>query len=87
MTRMKPMQTQILMNTQAVTGEFSTEQTDKNESTDEDYNTQIATEQENQRYDKRLHEYRVQKINEQMALYQRLVDDGTKSPQRSCLLH
>lgn len=61
----------------AVTGEFSTEQTDKNESTDEDYNTQIATEQENQRYDKQLHEYRVQKINEQMALYQQIVDDGT----------
>lgn len=61
----------------ADTGEFSTEQTEKNESTDEDYNKQIATEQENQRYDKRLHEYRVQKINEQMALYQQLVDDGT----------
>lgn len=60
----------------AVTGEFSTEQTDKNESTDEDYNTQIATEQENQRYDKQLHEYRVQKINEQMASYQQIVDDG-----------
>ena len=60
----------------AVTGEFSTEQTEKNESTDEDYNTQIATEQENQRYDKQLHEYRVQKINEQMASYQQLVDDG-----------
>lgn len=57
-------------------GEFSTEQTEKNESTDEDYNTQIATEQENQRYDKQLHEYRVQKINEQIALYQQLVDDG-----------
>ena len=61
----------------ADTGEFSTEQTEKNESTDEDYNKQIATEQENQRYDKQLHEYRVQKINEQMALYQQLVDDGT----------
>lgn len=61
----------------AVTGEFSTEQTDKNESTEDDYNTQIATEQENQRYDKQLHEYRVQKINEQMALYQQIVDDGT----------
>lgn len=60
----------------AVTDEFSTEQTEKNESTDEDYNTQIATEQENQRYDKQLHEYRVQKINEQMALYQQIVDDG-----------
>lgn len=42
----------------AVTGEFSTEQTEKNESTGEDYNKQIATEQENQRYDKQLHEYR-----------------------------
>ena len=60
----------------AVTGEFSTEQTEKNESTDEDYNTQIAMEQENQRYDKQLHEYRVQKINEQMASYQQIVDDG-----------
>lgn len=60
----------------AVTGEFSTEQTEKNESTDEDYNTQIATEQENQRYDKQLHEYHVQKINEQMASYQQIVDDG-----------
>ena len=57
-------------------GEFSTEQTEKKESTEDDYNTQIATEQENQRYDKQLHEYRVQKINEQMALYQQIVDDG-----------
>lgn len=67
-------------------GEFSTEQTDKNESTDEDYNTQIATEQENQRYDKQLHEYRVQKINEQMALYQQLVDDGTLKAAHSGLV-
>ncbi len=70
----------------AVTGEFSTEQTDKNESTDEDYNTQIATEQENERYDKQLHEYRVQKINEQMALYQQLVDDGTLKAAHSGLV-
>lgn len=70
----------------AVAGEFSTEQTDKNESTDEDYNTQIATEQENQRYDKQLHEYRVQKINEQMALYQQLVDDGTLKAAHSGLV-
>lgn len=70
----------------AVTGEFSTEQTDKNESTDEDYNTQIATEQENQRYDKQLHEYRVQKINEQIALYQQLVDDGTLKAAHSGLV-
>ena len=58
----------------ADTDEFSTEQIEKKESTEEDYNTQIATEQENQRYDKQLHEYRVQKINEQMALYQQIVD-------------
>lgn len=67
-------------------GEFSTEQTDKNESTDEDYNTQIATEQENQRYDKQLHEYRVQKINEQIALYQQIVDDGTLKAAHSGLV-
>ena len=67
-------------------GEFSTEQTEKNESTDEDYNKQIATEQENQRYDKQLHEYRVQKINEQMALYQQLVDDGTLKAAHSGLV-
>lgn len=70
----------------AVTGEFSTEQTEKNESTDEDYNTQIATEQENQRYDKQLHEYRVQKINEQMASYQQIVDDGTLKAAHSGLV-
>lgn len=70
----------------ADTGEFSTEQTDKNESTDEDCNTQIATEQENQRYDKQLHEYRVQKINEQMASYQQLVDDGTLKAAHSGLV-
>lgn len=70
----------------AVTGEFSTEQTEKNESTDEDYNTQIATEQENQRYDKQLHEYRVQKINEQIALYQQIVDDGTLKAAHSGLV-
>lgn len=80
--------TQIKMweNQAAGTGEFSTEQTEKNESTDEDYNTQIATEQENQRYDKQLHEYRVQKINEQMALYQQLVDDGTLKAAHSGLV-
>lgn len=61
----------------ADTDEFSTEQIEKKESTEDDYNTQIATEQENERYDKQLHEYRVQKINEQMALYQQIVDDGT----------
>lgn len=49
----------------------------ENQAAQQDNNKQIATEQENQRYDKQLHEYRVQKINEQIALYQQLVDDGT----------
>lgn len=70
----------------ADTDEFSTEQIEKKESTEEDYNTQIATEQENQRYDKQLHEYRVQKINEQMALYQQIVDDGTLKAAHSGLV-
>ena len=60
----------------AVTGEFSTEQLEKGDRTEESYSTKIETEQENQRYDKQLHEYRVQKINEQMASYQQIVDDG-----------
>lgn len=70
----------------ADTDEFSTEQIEKKESTEEDYNTQIATEQENERYDKQLHEYRVQKINEQMALYQQIVDDGTLKAAHSGLV-
>ena len=70
----------------ADTDKFSTEQTEKNESTGEDYNKQIATEQENERYDKQLHEYRVQKINEQIALYQQLVDDGTLKAAHSGLV-
>lgn len=65
---------------------FSTEQMEKNGSTEESYNTKIETEQENQRYDKQLHEYRVQKINEQMALYQQLVDDGTLKAAHSGLV-
>lgn len=60
----------------ADTDEFSTEQLEKSDRTEESYNTKIETEQENQRYDKQLHEYRVQKIDEQIALYQQLVDDG-----------
>lgn len=60
----------------ADTDEFSTEQLEKSDRTEESYSTKIETEQENQRYDKQLHEYRVQKINEQIALYQQLVDDG-----------
>lgn len=70
----------------ADTDKFSTEQTEKNESTGEDYNKQIATEQENEWYDKQLHEYRVQKINEQIALYQQLVDDGTLKAAHSGLV-
>lgn len=79
-TQIKLWESQVAPNIDervADTGEFSTEQTEKKESTEDDYNTQIATEQENERYDKQLHEYRVQKINEQMALYQQIVDDGT----------
>ena len=70
----------------AVTGEFSTEQLEKGDRTEESYSTKIETEQENQRYDKQLHEYRVQKINEQMALYQQLVDDGTLKAAHSGLV-
>lgn len=88
-TQIKLWESQVAPNIDervADTGEFSTEQTEKNESTDEDYNKQIATEQENQRYDKQLHEYRVQKINEQIALYQQLVDDGTLKAAHSGLV-
>lgn len=58
----------------------------ENQAAQQDNNKQIATEQENQRYDKRLHEYRVQKINEQIALYQQLVDDGTLKAAHSGLV-
>ena len=58
----------------------------ENQAAQQENNTQIATEQENQRYDKQLHEYRVQKINEQMALYQQLVDDGTLKAAHSGLV-
>lgn len=58
----------------------------ENQVAQQDNNKQIATEQENQRYDKQLHEYRVQKINEQMALYQQLVDDGTLKAAHSGLV-
>lgn len=70
----------------AVTGEFSTEQLEKGDRTEESYSTKIETEQENQRYDKQLHEYRVQKINEQMASYQQIVDDGTLKAAHSGLV-
>lgn len=58
----------------------------ENQAAQQDNNKQIATEQENQRYDKQLHEYRVKKINEQMALYQQLVDDGTLKAAHSGLV-
>lgn len=58
----------------------------ENQAAQQENNKQIATEQENQRYDKQLHEYRVQKINEQMALYQQLVDDGTLKAAHSGLV-
>ncbi len=70
----------------ADTDEFSTEQLEKSDRTEESYSTKIETEQENQRYDKQLHEYRVKKINEQMALYQQLVDDGTLKAAHSGLV-
>ena len=70
----------------ADTDEFSTEQLEKSDRTEESYSTKIETEQENQRYDKQLHEYRVQKINEQMASYQQLVDDGTLKAAHSGLV-
>lgn len=70
----------------ADTDEFSTEQLEKSDRTEESYSTKIETEQENQRYDKQLHEYRVQKINEQIALYQQLVDDGTLKAAHSGLV-
>lgn len=58
----------------------------ENQAAQQDNNKQIATEQENQRYDKQLHEYRVQKINEQIALYQQIVDDGTLKAAHSGLV-
>lgn len=58
----------------------------ENQAAQQDNNKQIATEQENERYDKQLHEYRVQKINEQMALYQQIVDDGTLKAAHSGLV-
>lgn len=58
----------------------------ENQAAQQENNKQIATEQENQRYDKQIHEYRVQKINEQIALYQQLVDDGTLKAAHSGLV-
>lgn len=45
--------------------------------TEADYDTQIATEQENARYDAMLHEYRVRKLQEEIASLQEVIADGT----------
>ena len=58
----------------------------ESQAAEQENNTLIATEQENERYDKQLHKYRVQKINEQMALYQQIVDDGTLKAAHSGLV-
>ncbi len=39
--------------------------------------TRLATEQENQRYDKMLHDYRVGKLNESIAEQQEIIEEGT----------
>lgn len=39
--------------------------------------TQLATEQENQRYDKMLHDYRMGKLNESIAEQQEIIEEGT----------
>ncbi len=38
--------------------------------------TQLATQQENQRYDKMLHDYRVGKLNESIANQQKIIEEG-----------
>lgn len=43
----------------------------------EDITSQIAVLQENSRYDTKLHEYRVQKLNEEIATLDALIADGT----------
>ena len=43
----------------------------------EDITSQIAVLQENRRYDTKLHEYRVQKLNEEIAALDALIADGT----------
>lgn len=41
------------------------------------FDTQIQIEQENARYDKMLHEYRVEKLQQSIAKQQEIIDDGT----------
>lgn len=42
-----------------------------------DYDTQLAVEQENARYDAMLHEYRVKKLQKSIAELQEVIEDGT----------
>lgn len=56
---------------EAITGESS------QETPTEDITSQIAVLQENSRYDTKLHEYRVQKLNEEIAALDTLIADGT----------
>ncbi len=51
--------------------------TQETEAEVEDITSQIAVLQENSRYDTKLHEYRVQKLNEEIAALDALIADGT----------
>lgn len=51
--------------------------TQETEAEAEDITSQIAVLQENSRYDTKLHEYRVQKLNEEIAALDALIADGT----------
>ena len=51
--------------------------TQETEAEAEDITSQIAVLQENSRYDTKLHEYRVQKLNEEIATLDALIADGT----------
>ena len=51
--------------------------TQETEAEAEDITSQIAVLQENIRYDTKLHEYRVQKLNEEIAALDALIADGT----------
>ena len=51
--------------------------TQETEAEAEDITSQIAVLQENSRYDTNLHEYRVQKLNEEIAALDALIADGT----------
>lgn len=51
--------------------------TKETEAEAEDITSQIAVLQENSRYDTKLHEYRVQKLNEEIAALDALIADGT----------